>query len=167
MSQQRRGFVQNDDLDIRTVKSGSDVGHEFQPILQHPRPTYARVDEHRHIDVAVGPRPAGGNRPKDVGRLYLGTFRCASRDAAIDGGTVCRGHTSILYQKYGPDVDLVFSGHPGGIAMVVSGEAQMSSYNLENLALSPRAALRRRGRQSAEEEQWRKLQLVVDTARSV
>src|SRR6187455_2387839 len=37
------------------------------------------------------------------------------------------------YQKYGLDVDLVFSGHPGGIAMVVSGEAQMSSYNLESV----------------------------------
>src|SRR6266850_8216182 len=37
------------------------------------------------------------------------------------------------YQKYGLDVELVFSGHPGGIAMVVSGEAQMSSYNLESV----------------------------------
>lgn len=37
------------------------------------------------------------------------------------------------YQKYGLDVDLVFAGHPGGIAMVVSGEAQMSSYNLESV----------------------------------
>jgi ABC-type nitrate/sulfonate/bicarbonate transport system substrate-binding protein len=37
------------------------------------------------------------------------------------------------YQKHGLDVDLVFSGHPGGIAMVVSGEAQMSSYNLESV----------------------------------
>jgi ABC-type nitrate/sulfonate/bicarbonate transport system substrate-binding protein len=37
------------------------------------------------------------------------------------------------YQKYGLDVDLVFAGHPGGIAMIVSGEAQMSSYNLESV----------------------------------
>jgi len=37
------------------------------------------------------------------------------------------------YQKYGLDVDLVFAGHPAGIAMVVSGEAQMSSYNLESV----------------------------------
>ena len=37
------------------------------------------------------------------------------------------------YQKYGLDVELVFAGHPGGIAMVVSGEAQMSSYNLESV----------------------------------
>jgi ABC-type nitrate/sulfonate/bicarbonate transport system substrate-binding protein len=37
------------------------------------------------------------------------------------------------YQKHGLDVDLVFAGHPGGIAMVVSGEAQMSSYNLESV----------------------------------
>jgi len=37
------------------------------------------------------------------------------------------------YQKYGLDADLVFAGHPAGIAMVVSGEAQMSSYNLESV----------------------------------
>ena len=37
------------------------------------------------------------------------------------------------YRKYGLDVELVFAGHPGGIAMVVSGEAQMSSYNLESV----------------------------------
>jgi hypothetical protein len=38
-----------------------------------------------------------------------------------------------LFQKHGLDVDLVFAGHPAGIAMVVSGEAQMSSYNLESV----------------------------------
>src|SRR5215469_17728391 len=37
------------------------------------------------------------------------------------------------YQKYGLDATLVFAGHPGGIAMVVSGEAQMSSYSLESV----------------------------------
>jgi len=37
------------------------------------------------------------------------------------------------YQKYGLDVELVFAGHPAGIAMVVSGDAQMSSYNLESV----------------------------------
>src|SRR5438093_3412640 len=37
------------------------------------------------------------------------------------------------YQKYGLDVELVFAGHPAGIAMVVSGEAKMSSYNLESV----------------------------------
>src|SRR5207249_5015194 len=36
-------------------------------------------------------------------------------------------------QKYGLDVELVFAGHPAGIAMVVSGEAKMSSYNLESV----------------------------------
>jgi ABC-type nitrate/sulfonate/bicarbonate transport system substrate-binding protein len=37
------------------------------------------------------------------------------------------------YQKYGLDATLVFAGHPGGIAMIVSGEAQLSSYNLESV----------------------------------
>jgi len=37
------------------------------------------------------------------------------------------------YQKYGLDATLAFAGHPAGIAMVVSGEAQMSSYNLESV----------------------------------
>jgi ABC-type nitrate/sulfonate/bicarbonate transport system substrate-binding protein len=37
------------------------------------------------------------------------------------------------YQKYGLDVTLVFAGHPAGIAMVVSDQAQMSSYNLESV----------------------------------
>ena len=35
------------------------------------------------------------------------------------------------YQKYGLDVNLVFAVHPAGIAMVVSGEAQMTNYPLE------------------------------------
>src|SRR5215813_8946990 len=35
------------------------------------------------------------------------------------------------YAKYGLDVDLVFGVHPAGIAMVVSGEAAMTNYPLE------------------------------------
>ena len=35
------------------------------------------------------------------------------------------------YAKYGLDVDLVFGVHPAGIAMVVSGEAVMTNYTLE------------------------------------
>ena len=37
------------------------------------------------------------------------------------------------YRKYGLDVTLVFAGHPAGIAMVVSDQAHMSSYNLESV----------------------------------
>jgi ABC-type nitrate/sulfonate/bicarbonate transport system substrate-binding protein len=36
------------------------------------------------------------------------------------------------YQKYGLDANLAFANHPGGVAMVISGEAQMSSYSLES-----------------------------------
>lgn len=36
-----------------------------------------------------------------------------------------------FYQKYGLDVNLVFGVHPAGIAMIVSGEAQMTNYSLE------------------------------------
>ncbi|HEY4364357.1 MAG TPA: ABC transporter substrate-binding protein [Bryobacteraceae bacterium] len=35
------------------------------------------------------------------------------------------------YQKYGLDVNLVFGVHPAGIAMLVSGEAVMTAYTLE------------------------------------
>jgi ABC-type nitrate/sulfonate/bicarbonate transport system substrate-binding protein len=35
------------------------------------------------------------------------------------------------YAKYGLDVELVFGVHPAGIAMVVSGEAAMTNYTLE------------------------------------
>ena len=35
------------------------------------------------------------------------------------------------YQKYGLDVDLVFGVHPAGIAMIVSGDAAMTAYTLE------------------------------------
>jgi ABC-type nitrate/sulfonate/bicarbonate transport system substrate-binding protein len=35
------------------------------------------------------------------------------------------------YQKYGLDVNLVFGVHPAGIAMIVSGEAAMTNYTLE------------------------------------
>src|SRR5439155_19712412 len=36
------------------------------------------------------------------------------------------------YQKYGLDANLVFATHPSGVAMVISGEAHMSSYSLES-----------------------------------
>jgi ABC-type nitrate/sulfonate/bicarbonate transport system substrate-binding protein len=36
------------------------------------------------------------------------------------------------YQKYGLDANLVFAGHPSGVAMVIAGEAQMASYSLES-----------------------------------
>src|SRR5579871_7009915 len=35
------------------------------------------------------------------------------------------------YQKYGLDADLKFGIHPAGIAMLVSGEAVMTAYTLE------------------------------------
>ena len=35
------------------------------------------------------------------------------------------------YRKYGLDAKLVFGVHPAGIAMVISGEAQMTNYSLE------------------------------------
>ncbi len=35
------------------------------------------------------------------------------------------------YQKYGYDVNLVFGPHPAGIAMIVSGEAAMTNYSME------------------------------------
>jgi ABC-type nitrate/sulfonate/bicarbonate transport system substrate-binding protein len=37
------------------------------------------------------------------------------------------------YEKHGLNVTLVFAGHPAGIAMVLNGEAQLSSYNLESV----------------------------------
>src|SRR5262245_25322693 len=36
------------------------------------------------------------------------------------------------YQKYGLDANLVFANHPAGVAMVISNEAQMTSYSLES-----------------------------------
>ena len=36
------------------------------------------------------------------------------------------------YQKYGLDANLVFANHAAGVAMVISGEAQMTSYSLES-----------------------------------
>jgi ABC-type nitrate/sulfonate/bicarbonate transport system substrate-binding protein len=35
------------------------------------------------------------------------------------------------YQKYGYDVNVVFGAHPAGIAMIVSGEAAMTNYSME------------------------------------
>ena len=40
------------------------------------------------------------------------------------------------YQKYGFDVTLVFGVHPAGIAMVVSGEAVMTAYTLEQTMIA-------------------------------
>ena len=40
------------------------------------------------------------------------------------------------YQKYGYDVNLVFGVHPAGIAMVVSGEAVMTAYTLEQAMIA-------------------------------
>src|SRR5690348_9599969 len=35
------------------------------------------------------------------------------------------------YQKYGLDATIVFGVHPAGVAMVISGQAQMTNYSLE------------------------------------
>src|ERR1700733_9743265 len=40
------------------------------------------------------------------------------------------------FQKYGLDVDIAFAGHPAGIAMVISGEAAMTNYPLEQAMLA-------------------------------
>ncbi len=40
------------------------------------------------------------------------------------------------YQKYGYDVNLVFGIHPAGIAMVVSGQAAMTAYTLEQAMIA-------------------------------
>jgi ABC-type nitrate/sulfonate/bicarbonate transport system substrate-binding protein len=40
------------------------------------------------------------------------------------------------YQKYGFDVSLVFGVHPAGIAMIVSGEAAMTAYSLEQAMIA-------------------------------
>ena len=40
------------------------------------------------------------------------------------------------YQKYGFDASLVFGVHPAGIAMVVSGEAVMTAYTLEQAMIA-------------------------------
>src|SRR5690348_4649065 len=40
------------------------------------------------------------------------------------------------YRKYGFDANLVFGVHPAGIAMVVSGEAVMTAYTLEQFMIA-------------------------------
>src|SRR5215472_5860970 len=40
------------------------------------------------------------------------------------------------YQKYGFDTNLLFGVHPAGIAMVVSGEAVMTAYTLEQFMIA-------------------------------
>jgi len=69
--------------------------------------------------------------PAEVQRLQAITINYPTRSGASwplfiakEGG---------YYQKQGLDVTLVFAGHPAGIAMVVSDQAAMSSYNLESV----------------------------------
>jgi ABC-type nitrate/sulfonate/bicarbonate transport system substrate-binding protein len=69
--------------------------------------------------------------PVDVQQLQTVTLNYPTRSGASwplfiakEGG---------YYQKYGLDATLAFAGHPAGIAMVLSGEAHMSSYNLESV----------------------------------
>ncbi len=40
------------------------------------------------------------------------------------------------FKKYGLDVDIAFAVHPAGIAMVISGEAAMTNYPLEQAMLA-------------------------------
>ena len=40
------------------------------------------------------------------------------------------------FQKYGLDVDIAFAVHPAGIAMVISGEAAMTNYPLEQAMMA-------------------------------
>src|SRR5947209_12206404 len=40
------------------------------------------------------------------------------------------------FQKYGLDANIVFGVHPAGVAMVVSGEAVMTNYPLEQAMLA-------------------------------
>lgn len=40
------------------------------------------------------------------------------------------------YQKHGYDVNLIFGVHPAGIAMIVSGEAAMTAYTLEQAMIA-------------------------------
>src|SRR5436189_6154391 len=77
--------------------------------------------------------------------IVLGLFACASLVAAQQPQKIKinyparTGTTWPLYiakdggyyAKYGLDVELVFGVHPAGIAMVVSGEAAMTNYTLE------------------------------------
>ena len=41
-------------------------------------------------------------------------------------------HQGGFYQKYGMDANVVFGVHPAPVAMVLSGEAQMTNYSLES-----------------------------------
>ena len=40
------------------------------------------------------------------------------------------------FRKYGLDVDIAFAVHPAGIAMVISGEAAMTNYPLEQAMMA-------------------------------
>jgi ABC-type nitrate/sulfonate/bicarbonate transport system substrate-binding protein len=88
--------------------------------------------------------------------MYRGLFRILGLAAAISAASIGWGQTSHpekvtinypartgttwplyiakeggYYQKYGLDVNLVFGVHPAGIAMLVSGEAVMTNYTME------------------------------------
>ena len=80
-------------------------------------------------------------------RLLMWLFRCCpcsafaadkvvfvtSWFAEAEHGGFYQALAEGIYQKHGLDVTLAFAGHPAGIAMVINGEAQLSSYNLESV----------------------------------
>src|SRR5688572_13674846 len=69
--------------------------------------------------------------PAEVRQLQKITINYPTRSGASWPSFIAK--EGGYYQKHGLDVTLVFAGHPAGIAMVVSGEAQMSTYNLESV----------------------------------
>src|SRR5687767_7627145 len=69
--------------------------------------------------------------PAEVRQLQKITVNYPTRSGASWPSFIAK--EGGYYQKHGLDVNLVFAGHPAGIAMIVSGEAQMSSYNLESV----------------------------------
>jgi ABC-type nitrate/sulfonate/bicarbonate transport system substrate-binding protein len=72
-----------------------------------------------------------GSLPAQVQPLQSITINYPTRSGASWPSFIAK--EGGYYQKYGLDVTLVFAGHPAGIAMVVSDQAQMSSYNLESV----------------------------------
>src|SRR5689334_14271507 len=75
-----------------------------------------------------------------LGLLVCASLLCAQQQQKIKINYPARTGTTWplyvakdggYYAKYGLDVDLVFGVHPAGIAMVVSGEAAMTNYTLE------------------------------------
>ena len=91
-----------------------------------------------------------GSVPAEVRQLQSITINYPTRSGASWPSFIAK--EGGYYQKHGLDVDLVFAGHPAGIAMIVSGEAQMSSYNLESvMQASARDAVVHRRRQLAQQ----------------